>query len=170
MDEGSSFAKEFGIKTITLLAGVPSSPVPWSDADQFGDFLELVASCYTGPGAFVLPPECVGFDDNADIDVDWEDIRVLDPGTIFDCDPNTVPIGIPDAPPPGDCEMNSTLGDRDPGPSNNPKPLQIVRAVFDAAPQQRPFTSSGIFGAEDGATLNVIAFELDATVGPRLYI
>lgn len=162
VDADSSFSEQFGAEKITFLAGVPSRPVSWPDADGFGDFLEELAACFSGPGN-PFDPGCDGFDFDPDGDVDWDDIRVIDPITVFDCDPLTVPVGISVAPP--DCENPSTLGDRDPGIIGNPEPLNIIRAVFDAAPQIRPITQNGIFGGS-GATLQVVSFEMDTVVGP----
>ncbi len=45
--QGSSFHDLFGVQKITFLAGVPSAPILWPDADGVGDFLEILASCYS---------------------------------------------------------------------------------------------------------------------------
>ena len=170
---GTNFAQEYGIEKITFLAGIPSAPISWPLADTTGDALEALAACYSGFDVVVPPltPECQVFDDDTDGDVDWNDIQAIDmSGIIFDCDPLTVPVGISEAPntPPGNgsCEDPTTLGDRLPGVGFfEPEPLNIIRAVFDALPQMRPATNPGIFGGL-GATLQVIAFEMDTTVGP----
>ena len=165
--QGSSFSEEFGIEKITMFAIIPSAPVQWPVGQQTSEFLANLAGCFSGPGnPFAVG--CDPFDTEPDGDVDWDDVSFFDPSDIvFDCDPNTVPVGIA-VPPPG-CENPSTLGDRTttflgfPAPD---EPLNIVRSAFGAAPQVRPVTSPGTFAGEDMATLNMVSFEDDLVIGP----
>jgi len=170
VDEGSSLRDRFDIRRLTLFASVPSAPVVWPLAQATADALTFTANCFSGPGIPFLPGcEVLDLDPpGGDGDVDWDDVQALDPfNTIFDCDPNTVPVGIDVAP--DNCEEPSIRGDRFPAGAlggSDEEPLNIAREINGVPPQVRPSTNAGIFSGSSNGLLQIVAFENDEIIGP----
>lgn len=172
-DMGTNFLDRYGIQKITMMAPTPSAPVVWPDQEAIRSALIFQQDCF---GPFVLPSPCEVLDVlPPPNDITWEDLQAVDPATAivnFDCDPFTVPIGVPTIlAVPLNCQdpPGNPLGDHTPigtfgGPA--PEPLMIVRQINGVPPQIRPSTNSGIFTGVENGTLSIIAFQNDQIVGP----
>jgi pimeloyl-ACP methyl ester carboxylesterase len=170
-DMGTSFLERYGIQKTTLMAPVPSAPVVWPDQEAFRDAIIFQQNCF---GPFVLPSPCEVLDVvPPPNDITWEDLQAIDPATAnidFDCDPFTVPIGVPTIlAVPLNCQdpPGNPLGDHIPaGILAAPEPLMILREINGLPPQQRPVTNAGIFSGIENGTFSIIAFQNDLLVGP----
>jgi len=180
---GSTIKEEFGIEKVTLIATGITAPVPWPFLQPIIDLDVLEVGCFFN---FGFSPDCSIIDLVAPFgDITWEDILAvansdLNPKVgipnglipVYDCDPLTVPIGAPmilPAPPMPPCEDPTDLGDRAPVGIlglPDPEPLMVIREAVGTPPQQRPVTSSGIFGGVTRATFQMVAFVLDDIIGP----
>jgi len=167
------------MEKVTLIASGITAPVPWPFLQNLVDLDVLEVGCFHD---FNFSTECSDIDlvpDGApDSVIDWADIlavaadSTLNPYGIipvFDCDELTVPIGVPiltDVP--GNCENSSLYGDRAPvGTLGLPdrEPLMILREGAGLPPQERPVTSTDIFGGFTRATFQMVAFTPDTFIG-----
>jgi len=178
----STLSSEFGIEKLTLIASAITAPVPWPFLQPIVDLDALEVGCFFN---FGFSPDCTTIDLVAPFGViNWDDILAvanspLNPNGIipvYDCDPDTVPIGGPigaptqlPAPPMPPCESITVLGDRAPVGSlglPDPEPLMVLREGPGLPPQVRPVTSPDIFGGITRATFQMAAMELDELIGP----
>lgn len=172
LDQGTNLRRAFWIRNVVLTSPVGPSAVPYSMAEDISGLFGLFYMCFTGPGGTYPDPMCAMVDFDMDTDVDYSDILLAWPTVTFDCDPLTMPLGIPPlpAPDPPNCDPLTILGDTtiffEPGLTFYPESLTAIMEIFGALQYPRPDIDPEIFTPHWNPRFSVVNFEMDTIMPP----